>query len=66
MRDRNGFLILIVVNVIVYFLGTFLAVRSGIDIYTMLGAQSYFVLHEHEYYRIITYAFAHGDLMHLI
>lgn len=65
MDIKNKFLILIVINVITYFAANWIANQSGSNIYILMGVQRNLVLDYHEYYRIITYAFAHADVMHL-
>lgn len=65
MNVNKKFGALIIVYIILYFAMTYISGQNGLDIYTMFGIQKDLVLDYHEYYRILTYSFAHGDIMHL-
>jgi len=54
---------IIIVNVLVFFAN---AVRGGDAINSLLLVKSTTLSHPTEWWRLVTYAFAHGDLMHLL
>ena len=64
MRN-NKFAILIILNVVVYFATTMYSTRMDSNVYDMFGIQRDLVLSYHEYYRILTAPFTHGDIFHL-
>lgn len=57
--------VLIIVYIISYFAMTMISNQNGLNIFMMFGIQKNLVLDYHEYYRIITYSFAHASIMHL-
>ncbi|MDF9866714.1 membrane associated rhomboid family serine protease [Bacilli bacterium PM5-3] len=65
MKD-NKFTILILINVVVYFAAQIFIGQSEYDIYYWFGIQKNLFLDGHEFYRLFTYSFAHGDIVHLI
>lgn len=65
MNVNKKFGVLIIIYVISYFVMTYVSMQNGLDIYTMFGLQQDLVCKYHEFYRILTYSFAHGDIMHL-
>jgi rhomboid protease GluP len=44
----------------------FFAQSEGYEDYLLFGVQKELVYNQHEYYRLITYMFDHGNLMHLV
>ncbi|WP_423363778.1 rhomboid family intramembrane serine protease [Mycoplasma sp. P36-A1] len=72
MERNNKFIIIIALNIVVYaimMMASSSYAASGVSqsqyTYLTLGAYGPFVLGENQWYRIITYAFAHADLIHL-
>ncbi|MDL2211878.1 rhomboid family intramembrane serine protease [Erysipelotrichaceae bacterium OttesenSCG-928-M19] len=65
MRNNNKFTILIIIYVVIYFAIDLFGRQYGLTSYDLLGVQKNLVLDYHQYYRVLTYSFAHGDIMHL-
>jgi len=60
-------LILVTINVAVFLIGIIVEETQGTDVFTVYGALSWLAVFEDgEYYRLITYAFLHGSMSHLI
>ncbi len=58
--------ILIIINVLVYFIVDFISRKSGQEHIVMSGAQYWpSIVHGHEYYRLLTYMFLHSNITHL-
>lgn len=63
---KNKFNLIIILNVIIYFLAMYAAAASDVNVYILFGVTHVMVMEYSEYYRIITSIFVHGDLMHLM
>ena len=57
--------VLLIINIVVYFIALFLSLTSKIDIYTLFALHKTYVLRG-EVYRLVTAGFLHADLIHLI
>lgn len=62
---KNKINIIILVNVIIYLLTTYLSTNTGVSVYQLFGVNRALVIEYNEYYRIITSIFVHGGIMHL-